>query len=188
MNKKTILFLVIAVIALLVGISIFLYAHSLDTSQTNQPAEAPSTIGDIADIESEESPHFYDIDGNQVSIDDFLGKPIVLLLWKSDNEKSYTMINLITKYYDSYKEKINFLTINVNELDLDLEIVENVKAANFKIPMYFDSDLEIIEEFQTEKFPYIAFYDAEGVSEKSFSESIDEDSLEANLDLLIKNY
>ena len=53
---------------------------------------------------------------------------------------------LSPEHYEEYKDKIYFLSINVNEPDIDLELIENVKSANFSIPMYFDTDLTLYEE------------------------------------------
>lgn len=182
MNKKTLILLIIAIILLIVALALFFYAKSLESNHkmisnnTSLPEE--NTIAS----------YFYDIDGNQFYLNEFSDKPIVLLLWKSDNAKSYPMIQLMTQYYESYQDKVYFLVINVNEPDIDLDLIDNVKAVDFQIPIYFDTDLTLYHQFSYEKLPSLFFLSQEGEIEKKVLETITEDSFVANLDLLISNY
>lgn len=184
MNKKNIIILIISILIFIGALFLFIYANSLN-SKTDSESNDTSTI---ANSNIEKDSYFYDIDGNKLNFNDFSDKPCVVFLWKSDDAKSYTIINLITKYYEEYKDKIYFLSINVNEPDIDLELIENVKSANFSIPMYFDTDLTLYEEFYYEKLPDVLFLNQDGKIEKETLEEIDEDAFVANLDLLIKNF
>lgn len=185
MSKKNIIILLVAIIILVIAIAVFVYANSLGTKEDT----APTPTKQIADSSIAKGPFFYDLDGNQFNFDDFDdGKPYVILLWKSDNADSYTMINLMTKYYEEYKDRIHFLAINVNEPDLDLDLIENVRAVGFSIPMYFDTDLMMYNEFYYEKLPDMLFLNPDRDIEKEALEEIDEDAFAANLDLLVKNY
>ena len=111
-----------------------------------------------------------------------------MLFWKSDNSKSYEIINLFEKYYEKYKNEINFLVININEANIDSDIIENVKAANFSIPMYFDTDLTNTNKYNYDSLPYIIFINKNGNIDKETSKNITENMFTANLDLLIENY
>ena len=181
MNKKTLILLIIAIILFIVALALFFYAKALETSNKNATSTDLSTENTIVS-------YFYDIDGNQFYFRDFLDKPIVLLLWKSDNAKSYPMIQLMTQYYEAYQNQVYFLAINVNESDIDLDLIDNVKAVGFQIPIYFDTDLTLYHQFPYEKLPALLFLSQEGKVEKEILETITEDSFVANLDLLINNY
>ena len=186
MNKKSIIILIVSILILLLALAIFVYANFFlkKNSTNNNPQIIQSTV----DSTIAKGPFFYDIDGKKYNFDDFADKPLVVFLWKSDDLKSYTIINLITKYYEEYKDTINFLSINVNEPDIDLELIDNVKAANFKIPMYFDTDLTISDKYPYNKLPELLFISQEDGTENTVVEEISEDAFLANLDLLIKNY
>lgn len=187
MNKKNIIILTIAILIFIGALVLFLYANSLGTKkQTDENTNTVNTT--VEEANNSTDSYFYDIDGNKLTFDNFSDKPLVVFLWKSDDAKSYTIINLITKYYEEYKDKIYFLSINVNEPDIDLELIDNVKAANFSIPMYFDTDLTLYNKFAYTKLPDILFLNTDGNIEKEVSEEIDEDSFVANLDLLVQNY
>ena len=189
MSKKNIIILTIAVIFLLIAIGVYLYATSLNSGNSSNTIQNTISQPPTPEIQEEtENFYFYDGDGNKLDLTDFSDKPIAMLFWKSDNSTSYEIIKLFEKYYEDYKEKINFLVVNVNEPDLDLEIVENVKAANFSVPVYFDTDLTSTNEYQYSKLPYVIFINKDGNVDKETSENITEDMFTANLDLLIENY
>lgn len=187
MNKKNIIFLIIAIIIFIGALGLFIYAKSLD-SKPNNETKTVAIDTTTPDLSQEQGPYFYDIDGNKLSFDEFTEKPSVIFLWKSDNSKSYTIINLITNYYEEYKDKINFLSINVNESDIDLDLIENVKAANFSIPIYFDTDLTIQKEYNYDKLPKLFFINKDGTIAQEVEETIDEDTFSANLELLTVEY
>lgn len=186
MNKKNIIILFIAILIFLIALAIFIYAKSLDSNKT-QIENKPITNTTISPI-SQETPYFYDIVGKKLTLDNFNEKPKIIYFWKSDNEKSYTIIRLLEKYYEEYKDKIEFLAINVNEPDIELDLINIVKSANFSIPIYFDTDLTLYEEFHYEKLPSLLFVNKNGDIEKEVLEEIEEDAFVANLDLLISNF
>ena len=187
MSKKNIIIIISAVLVFIVALVIFLYGKSL-TSKNNSSTDANTTNPPVAETNPVKECYFYDIDENKYYLEDFSGKPIVILLWKSDNAKSYAMLDLITKYYDVYKDKLYFLPINVNESDIDLYLIENVKAAGFKIPIYFDTAMTLQDRFDYEKLPALLFISQDGEIENKVLENIYEDSFTANLDLLIFDY
>ena len=182
MNKKNIIILSLCTIFLIFSLAFFGYTVYL---KQNSKTQNKST--NIPETEAKVSSYFYDIDGNKLNLNDFYDKPVVFLLWRSDNSKSYTMLSLVTKYYEEYKDKINFLAINVDKANTNLNLIEDVKAANFKIPIYFDTDFSVSQELSYEKYPVMVFASQEGVIEKDVEEQISEDVFLANLELLGNN-
>ena len=185
MNKKNIIILTIAIIFLIVALGIYLYANSLKNGKKSNSTPKPITSN--SKIE-EPVFYFFNDNGEKFSLNDFSDKPIAMLFWKSDNSKSYEIINLFEKYYEKYKNEINFLVININEANIDSDIIENVKAANFSIPMYFDTDLTNTNKYNYDSLPYIIFINKNGNIDKETSKNITENMFTANLDLLIENY
>lgn len=188
MKKKNIIILSISILFFIGALALFIYAKFLFPQKSDTITNNISKKVDNEFSKNSAEPYFFDMDGEKHNLSDFYNKPVVLFLWKSDDSKSYTIINLITKYYEEYKDKINFLTVNVNEPDIDLDLKTNVEKANFSIPIYFDSDLTLYNEFFYEKLPDILFINESGEIEKETLETIDEDAFLANLDLMIKNY
>ena len=180
MSKKNIIILSFAIIILIVAIAIYFYANSLRVKDTNTPKT--NYKNEQSETKSNSNFYFYNIDGKKYNLDNFSGKPI----WRSDEENSYDMINLLETYYEENKDLVNFLAINVKEPDL--EIIENVKAVNFKIPMYFDTDSTVENQYNFENLPHILFIEKNGTIAKEFDSSISEDEFTANLDLLEEKY
>ena len=105
--------------------------------------------------------------------------------YSEEGLRKYTK-EFLKKYYDENKNLVNFVTINVNEPDL--KIVQNVKTAEFTIPMYFDTDSTVNTKYNVDTLPHIFFIEEDGTISKEFTSNITEDAFTANLDLLEKNY
>ena len=181
MNKKNIIILVISILILIGAILGFLYMKKL----SNQKPK--TVISNTSNLKEEKNNfYFYDVDGKKFDLNDFSDKPSVILFWKSDVSETFDMIDLLSKYYEEHKASVNFLAINSN--DPDLKIVETTKAANFSIPMYFDTDLTAKNKFDIQNIPSIYFISKDGKIEQEFSLSVTDDEFSANLDLLEKNY
>lgn len=185
MNKKNIIILSFAIIFLIVAIVIYFYANSLRTKENNTNSVS-QTIHNDKKEDTKQRFYFYDINGEKFNLDDFSGKPTILMFWKSDIPDSYDMITLLETYYEENKDLVNFLAINVKEPDL--EIIENVKAVDFKIPMYFDTDSTVENQYSFDSLPHIIFIEKDGTIGKEFDTSITEDEFTANLDLLEEKY
>ena len=187
MSKKNIITLIIVILIFVLGLFVFLYSKSIK-SPKNSNENVISQVSENSETVTDDF-HFFDIDGNSLNLENFSDKPIVILFWKSDNSTSYNIIDLLEQNYDSYKDSINFLAINVNEPNIDLEIVKHVKAANFTLPMYFDTDLTAQNKYNYKSLPYMIFINKDGeILNESNSMSITDDMLKANFDLLINNY
>lgn len=187
MSKKNIIILVVAIAFFGVALVIYGFAKN-EVEKDNQMNNSSSQSTNTIVSEKDEKNGFFDADGKEYSLDDFSDKPMVVLLWRSDSSKSYAMIELMEKYYDQYKNQINFLAINVNDSDTDLDLKEHIKAANFTIPIYYDTNQKMKEEFAYEKLPDMLFLSKDQNIEKETLEEITEDSFTANLDLLAGNY
>ncbi len=187
MSKKNIIILIISIIILILATGVFIYAKTLKSTKSNNK-NTNSTSKTTPIKEEEKNFYFYDYDGNTLDLSNFSDKPTILLLWKSDSSKSYDMISLLEKYYEENKDKLNILAVNVNEPNLDLEIVKNVKAAQFKIPMYFDKNLSFENKYQCSSLPSLLFIEQDGTVSNQVNDVITEDSFIANIDLLLKNF
>ena len=147
---------------------------------TNTKLEEPAKNSKKADF------NFYDSENKPCSVNDFLDKPIAILLWNSDSENSLNLIELVEKYYENYSDSVNILVINTNEKNSD--IVNIVNNCNFSIPIYYDKDLTAQKNYEFEKLPYLIFIDEYGTVFNTIQEDISEDSFTANLDIIAHNY
>ena len=181
MNKKNIIILVVAIIFFIVAICIFVYANN-NVSSDNENVIVESEI-----IEEEEEPFtFYDSNGNEFSLENFDGAPIALVLWSSDTENSFEIVELIEEVYNDYKNDVNFLVINTEEPDED--IMETIEKCGYSFEIYYDLDNMASEYYSYSLLPTIIFMEADGEISNQIESSITEDSLLANLDLISENY
>ena len=181
MNKKSIIFLIVAIVFFIVAICIFVYANSI-VSSDNKDVVVESEI-----VEEEEEPFtFYDDNGNEFSLENFDGAPTTLILWSSDTENSFEIIELIEEVYNDYKNNVNFLIINTEEPDEN--IMEVIEACNYSFEVYYDLDNKASEYYSYSLLPTMIFMEANGEISNQIESSITEDSLLANLDLISENY
>ena len=134
-SKKTVLIIVLVFVALMVGASV-LYNNlgaSLAPSQlaTQPPAtEVPEAteIPGQTQPEPQKAPDFtvFDLDGNEVHLQDFFGKPIVLNFWASWCGPCKMEMPDFNEKYQELGEEIQFLMINMT--DGDRETVETAAA------------------------------------------------------------
>ena len=90
------------------------------------------------------APNFtvYDLEGNEVNLTDFFGKPIILNFWASWCGPCKMEMPDFNEAYETYKDEIHFLMVNMT--DGSRETVE--KASSFitengyTFPVYYDTD------------------------------------------------
>ena len=189
MNKKNIILLICAIVIFIIALAVFIVIKNYEKdNKVDNTTKINQTHKDEI-IEEEELPtefNFVDSNGKQYTLNDFSDKPIAILLWRSDSENILDLIALYENYKDSYEQSINFLLINTDEPNTDIEnLVNNI---NFAFPIYYDKDNTAVEKYNYEKLPYMIFINENGEIENTVKETITEDSFTANLDIIAHNY
>lgn len=187
MNKKNIIFLVVAIIVFLIALAIFIFANS--SSNNTTPKNDTSTK--LPDVSNEDSTKpkeftFYDSENNEYKMSDFENKPIALVLWSSDSENALSILEMIDSLYDTYKDSVTFLLVNTAEPATD--IIDIVQKCNFTIPIYYDTNSIASDYYTYEKLPTLIFIEDNGEVSNQIEETLSRDALLANLDIIAKNY
>lgn len=184
MSKKSIGFLVFAIIFFILAVGVFVYARFL----SNDTGESVSN--NISTNKQEETrPEgfiFYDENGNEFDISNFEGTPIALILWSSDTENSYEVIEMIESVYNDYKSDITFLVINTEEKSES--ITDTIANIGYSFQVYYDTENLAANYYEYTKLPTLIFLNADGTKTNQIEGSITEDSLLANLDIIAENY
>ena len=183
MSKKNIIFLVVAVIILIIGIGIFVFAKvytSTDEDSVN------IDITDEASINKPDGFVFYDENGNEYSISNYENTPIVLLLWSSDTEYSFEVVELIEEVYSEYKSEVIFLIINTEEKSST--ITETIANCGYSFKVYYDTENLASTYYDYNKLPTLIFLNEDGTKSNQIEGDITEDALLANLDIIAGNY
>ena len=194
-SKKTLLIIVLAFVVLMVGATV-LYNNlgaNLTPSQlaTRPPAtESPDAteIPGQTEPEQQKAPDFtvYDIDGNEVHLSDFFGKPIVLNFWASWCGPCKSEMPDFNEKYQELGEDVQFLMINMTDGSREtVEIAsEFVAGQGYTFPVFYDTAENAATVYGVYSLPTTFFIDAEGYPAAYAASAIDGDTLLRGIDMI----
>ena len=127
----------------------------------------------------------YDLDGQPVSLSDFLGKPIVVNFWSTWCEACVDELPLFEKLYAEYGNSAAFLMINV---PMNSALGEKVKSFidenGYTFPVYCDSDFSAADAYGVWAMPQSLFINKDGELVQSYNGELSEDKLFSYFDLI----
>ena len=193
MNKKKIIMILFLVFVLILGGAGILYkqlgqklAPNLLATQT--PQETESTEASTPTTQENESekilaPDFtvYDLDGNEVHLSDFIGKPVVLNFWASWCSPCKMEMPDFNEKYLEIGEEVQFLIINMT--DGSRETVETASAfiaeQGYSFPVF--------ATYGVYSLPTTYFIDEKGNAIAQATGAIDEETLQQGIDMIISD-
>lgn len=104
-----------------------------------------------------------DLDGNEVKLSDFFGKPIVLNFWATWCYYCKEEMPDFNKAYLEYPD-VQFLMINATDgIQETLEKAKKyVEDEGFDFDVYFDTELDAVSAYGVTGFPCTYFIDSDG--------------------------
>ena len=167
MKKKiTLVGGILALILLLSGASI-LYNRMSEANlpvENTKPAETQASQEDEA--EPMMAPDFIVLDreGEEVSLSDFIGKPVILNFWASWCGPCKSEMPEFETAYQKYREEIQFMMVNLT--DGNRETVETaaeyIAGEGYTFPVFFDTESDAAITYGATSIPVTYFVDAEG--------------------------
>ena len=104
------------------------------------------------------------MDGEDVNLSDFFGKPIILNFWATWCGPCQAEMPDFEEAYQKYGEEIQFLM--VNQTDGSRDTVESAAAfieeAGYSFPIYFDTTLKAAVAYHVTSIPRTVFINADG--------------------------
>lgn len=157
---------ILALILLLSGASI-LYNRMSEANlpvENTKPAETQASQEDEA--EPMMAPDFIVLDreGEEVSLSDFIGKPVILNFWASWCGPCKSEMPEFEAAYQKYREEIQFMMVNLT--DGSRETVETaaeyIAGEGYTFPVFFDTESDAAITYGATSIPVTYFVDAEG--------------------------
>ena len=181
-NKSTLIILVLALAVFLVGASV-LYNTLTQTMDANQFAQ--ETEAELA-----QAPDFtvYDIDGSEVKLSDFFGKPIVVNFWASwCGPCKMEMPDFNAKYLE-LEGDVAFLMVNMTDGSRETVDIASAFIAeqDYAFPVFYDTASSAAMTYSVYSLPTTFFIDANGCAIAQATGAIDAATLQKGLDMIYR--
>lgn len=204
MRQKKILLLVVVLVIVIAGAA-FAYHQLSGSVEKNQLVSEGSTQEETnteekdqtgTSEESEDStkeekaaaPDFtvYDLDGNEVKLSTYIGKPIVLNFWASWCPPCKSEMPDFEEAYKNLGSEVQFLMINMT--DGTQETVESgstyIAEQGYTFPVFYDKNMDAAMKYGAYSLPTTYFIDAEGYVAARGSGAMDAATLQKGIDMI----
>ena len=189
MKKNLMLWALIAAFVLVLGGAYVLYGRLSVQYQPEQLAtQAPEETQDATEEAKIYAPDFtaVDADGNEVSLSDFLGKPVVLNFWASWCGPCKSEMPEFDEAYLQQGEEIQFLMVNMT--DGAQETADTAMAfiagSGYSFPVLYDVNYDAAITYGVSSLPTTYFIDAEGVLVAKAVGAIDAQTLQRGISMI----
>ena len=183
-------------VGLIIGASVLYNKLSEDykgdnLSPATSNAETPSEEVEEPSSKTEENkfsaPDFtvLDMEGKEVSLSDFKGKPVVLNFWAT---WCYYCKEEMPDFNKAYKEfpEVQFLMVNATDgvQETKEKAEAYVKENGFDFEVFFDTNREAVTNYQVTGYPATFFVDADGNLVTYASGMIDYETLKKGIGMI----
>ena len=191
MNKKILLLVLILVFVLLIGGASVLYSQLGQELAPDQLAtQPPQTTNALEETvpQLQQAPDFtvYDLEGNEVKLSDYFGKPVVLNFWASWCGPCKSEMPHFEEKYLEYKDEVTFLMVNMTDNSREtVEIASKfITDAGYTFPVLYDTASSAAYTYGVYSLPTTYFIDAEGHGIAQATGAIDAATLQRGIDMI----
>lgn len=171
------------------------YENSDDSNSAKEDSAGNNNENTSSDANSEEpeltlAPDFtvYDLEGNEVHLSDFFGKPIIVNFWASWCGPCKMEMPDFDAAYQTYKDDITFLMVNMTDgsretVDVASEFIAN---SGYTFPVYYDTQYSAAITYSVASLPTSYFINAQGELVAHANGAIDADTLQRGIDMIYR--
>lgn len=167
------------------------------TSDTETPATSDteyiatsSEENNPADEEKMLAPDFtvYDINGNEVHLTDYIGKPIVLNFWASWCGPCKSEMPEFEEKYKQLKDDVQFLMVNMTDGSREtVDIASNfIQDQGYTFPVLYDTESNAAYLYSVYSLPTTFFIDKDGYIVAYAAGAIDGATLQKGIDMVVE--
>ncbi len=129
--------------------------------------------------------HLSDVDGGEVSLEDFLGKVVLINNWAIWCPPCKAEMPTLQAYYDEHREQ-DFLIIGIEAGSPSPEVSAFVERFGLTFPIWLDPDVKALKVFQNFGLPNSYVIDRDGIVRLAWSGEIDRETLEEFVTPILK--
>ncbi|MFC1950340.1 TlpA family protein disulfide reductase [Chloroflexota bacterium] len=155
----------------------------------NEEGEAPQIVNeeDEAPQIGKQAPNFQlqELDGQIVSLRDFLGKPVLINFWATWCSPCRSEMPYLQELYEEWSAK-GLVVLTINSGESHSQVKQFMESQHLSLPVLLDTKQDVVLEYSIQYLPTTFFIDKDGIiQEKTIGAFPNKAAIEKDLDKIM---